>query len=297
MVPGYQDGMVARQIMECAADLQRAIEARRDLFPAQPFDADFPFKLAAAIAGGAPGHTAQQLRMHARTSLWIFAVDWQIDYVTDSSDQVRDIADRCSRIAAGHEPDTGDSLTAFLGELRAELATAPAFSAFEPIWREELDRMLAAMMREWEWNALRNTIASDPTSPGLPTLEQYLANADNFGSTWSNVAHWIAIGDPMVLAEIDELRRLSGYVQQALRLLNDLATIERDRGEWNDLNALMLADQTVVEQQIADLAAQFRLQAQPLQARCPQGAAFLRQQLEFSTSYYGVQRADYWGDL
>ncbi|WP_242903535.1 hypothetical protein [Actinomadura terrae] len=268
-----------------------------DLFSAPPMAA-VPGRLAGAIAAGAPEHSAAELRPAARTSLWIFGVDYLIDHRAVTGDEVTGIVTRC--FADGGDADGGDDdLTRFLAELRADLAAAPAFADLEPVWREERDRMLLAMSHEFRWKELLGLVRGAPRRP-VPgfqvSLDDYLANSDNFGSTWVNTAHWIALGDPGELEHLAELRAASRVVQTALRLLNDLATRDRE-ADWGDLNALTLgAEPAWVRSQIDELAARARAMVEPLRAPCPRAAAYLLRQFDYSDGFYS-RGQDYWGQL
>lgn len=291
-MPGHgRDKSFTETTRDCGADLQKVMARYQDLFPPRPFDADFPFQLAFLVTGGIDGQ-AEELRLHVHAALWVCAVDWLIDHEACSGTEVQEIVDRCLRIADGEIPACGDSLAHFLAEIRSTLAASRTFADHESAWRSELERMLTAMAREWHWNAERNAT----TTAVQPTLDHYLDNADNLGSTWANVTHWIATTEAETLDALDDLRRLSRVTQQAIRLLNDLATIERDR-TWNDFNAMMLAaDQTEVKERITALTLAFQTQAEPVRSRCPRAVTFLRQQLEWGLDYYG-RGADVWGPL
>ncbi|GLZ15168.1 hypothetical protein Acsp04_54030 [Actinomadura sp. NBRC 104425] len=280
-------GTVGRDLLDCQADLDQARERYRDLFPSPPFSRKVTFGVAAAVTAQAPGCTTEQLRPSARTSLWIFGLDYIVDTLATEADQVHDAVQRCRSVADGGRPAPGDTLAEFLADLRDELAAAPAYGMLQPRWRKALDRMLTAMVREWHWKTSER-----------PTLDQYLDNADNFGSTWVNITHWIATCDERILACLDELEEASQRVQQVLRLYNDLATQERDRtwGENGDLNALALVDgdEGAVQRTIDDLLADCRRLLEPLRDRCPHAAAYLHRQIEFSRNFYVRRRDDYW---
>jgi hypothetical protein len=84
-------------------------------------------------------------------------------------------------------------------------------------------------------------------------------------------------------------------VQRALRLLNDLATYERDVA-WGDLNSLMLGlDRDEVSRRVGELVERCEEIIEPLSARFPDEATYLRRQLGYSVGYYGL--TDYWGTL
>ncbi|WP_067818932.1 terpene synthase family protein [Actinomadura kijaniata] len=273
------DHQITATALACARDLQDRMRRYPTLFPDPPLGPDTATRVAQAIAWGAPWCTPAQLRAPARTALWIFAVDWLIDHQATGAEQVRALVDGCLRVADGHPPQ--GALETMLAELRADLADRDAM----PVWREELRRMLTAMEREWAWVAGH-----------APTWRQYLDNADNFGSTWVNVTHWIVTGDDATREHLDVLRRASRLVQQALRLYNDLATIGRDRS-WGDLNALMLGlDETAARRHIDDLITRRDRCLEPLRTACPRQITYLRRQIEYSAAFYGDGR-DYWGTL
>ncbi|GGV11072.1 hypothetical protein GCM10010182_34090 [Actinomadura cremea] len=296
----------ARLAPEVERDLRDRMDAYPELFPRAPMG-PVAERLSRAIAYGAPWHTAAELRASARTSLWIFAVDWLVDHRATGADEVARIVEQCTAVADGGAPV--DPLSRFLADLRDDLSAAsPAFAGFEPVWREELLRMLHAMRREWHWKAQlaldtsRGLGVSPPPAAGdvcdpVPTtLDGYLAIADNFGSAWVNVAHWIAVDDAGVLKHLDVLRRASRVVQCALRLLNDLATGDRET-VWKDINAVALGiPEETVRARVDDLADETERILAPLRRDCPQGANYLSQQFRWSRDFYG-QGHDYWGSL
>lgn len=266
-------------------DLQAAADAHPELFPQRPFDAAVFSTVAMATAFGAPWCTREQLRIANLTALWVFAVDWRIDYLARSSGDVEAVVAGCLSVVDGDPPGQRDALGRMLAEIRDELAAAPAFTAHRAAWRDELRRMLLAMQREWVWKSARTR----------PSLAQYLDNADNFGSSWVNVSHWIGLGDPVTLANLADLTAAGREVQRVLRLVNDLATYRRDVG-WDDLNALMLGvDRDEVTRRIATLVRQGLASAQALSGRCPQESVYLARQIGFSSGFY--QLSDFWGGL
>ncbi|MFC7639780.1 terpene synthase family protein [Streptosporangium lutulentum] len=83
-------------------------------------------------------------------------------------------------------PVPGDDLTRLLADIRDELAASPVFPVLGPIWREELQRMLEAMLAEWRWKDAGTT----------PTFEEYLGNAANLGFSFAFASHWLHTADP-----------------------------------------------------------------------------------------------------
>lgn len=282
-------GTTAAVASICHRDLRECAVAYPELFPDNPFDVTLFNAITLANAFGSPWLTPDRLRIANRTTLWIFAVDWLIDYVADSRDKVDTLVRRSLEVADGASPDS--PLTHFLADIRDELATAPAYPGLRLLWRDELQRVLVASVREWEWKSVRAT----GEATDVPTLDQYLGNADNFGSTFVNLSHWISVGDPAALDHLDELRMVSGEIQRVLRLLNDLATYERDIA-WGDLNVQMLGlSREDVLAQIAVLVDDCRKLLEPLRDSCSREADYLERQIGYSMGFYGI--TDYWGQL
>lgn len=274
-------------------DLAGRAAAYPELFPAGPFDATLYGTVSLATAFGAPWCDSDQLRIANRAALWIFAADWLIDHRARSRDEVDSIVRRCLRVVDGTDPDVVDPLGRFLAEIRDELTetASAAFSTAQPAWREEFRRMLHAMAREWDWKQRRRP--DDSTGDCGPELDEYLANADNFGSSFVNVSHWVRTGDAAVLAHLPELIAAGRQVQQVLRLVNDLATYERDL-RWGDLNALLLGvDRAQVTDRIEALVRRCRESFAALPDSCRQQGGYLARQIGFSTGFY--QLTDFWG--
>jgi hypothetical protein len=268
-------------------DLAERAAAHPALFSAKPFDGTLFSAVALATAYGAPWCTREQLVVANRVALWIFAVDWWVDYLSHSPDEADALLAGCLAVADGAEPT--DPLGRFLAEIRDTLAASPAFPRHRAAWRTELERMLAAMARERRWKVGRDTDGS------LPSVDGYLANADNFGSSFVNISHWIALAEPDTLAHLAELMAASRTVQRVLRLVNDLATYERDL-TWGDLNVLMLGpDRAAVTARIERLVEECLLLLEALSGRCPREAVYLARQIGFSSGFYRV--GDFWGRL
>ncbi|MEH1166656.1 terpene synthase family protein [Micromonospora sp. CPCC 205539] len=271
-------------------DLQERVALYPTLFPSPPVDGAMLGALALSTAFIAPWCTAQQLRIANRASLWVTAEDWLIDAVATSLDAVTGIVSNCIAVAEGATPAADDVLGQFLAEIRDELATVPAFADAQPLWRDEVRRMLAADALEWRWRAAR---AADDRQ--LPTFVEYLDNADGYGASFVNVSHWIATGTADTLNHLPTLTAASREVQQILRLVNDLASYERDL-KTGDLNALLLGvDQDEINRQIAERIDQCRALLHDLEQVCPQEATYLAREIGFTTAFYG--RTDFWGSV
>jgi signal transduction histidine kinase len=271
-------------------DLQQRVAVYPRLFPNPPVDDAMLSALALSTAFIAPWCTAQQLRIANRASLWVTAEDWQIDNVATSLDEVTSTISTCLAVADGATPAADDELGQFLAEIRDELATVAAFAETQPLWREEVRRMLTADAREWRWRAARTADEAQ-----LPTFAEYLGNADNYGATFVNVSHWIATGDAQTVNLLPELIAASREVQQILRLVNDLASYERDV-KSGDLNALLLGvDRDEIARQVTARIAGCRDLLDTLAGTCPQQATYLGREIGFTTGFY--HGTDFWGSL
>jgi hypothetical protein len=275
-------------------DLTERVETYPELFTGKPFDAALIGGVAYATACNATWATPADLRVANRAALWIFALDWQVDTLAVTADRVDELTADCLAVAEGAAPAEGAPLAGFLADIRDELATVPAYPAHASLWRAELARTLAAMTREWGWKSAR--AAGDES--GLPDVAGYLEAADNTGLAWVNLSHWLRTGEPECLDALDGLRAAGRQVQQVLRLVNDLATYDRDVA-WGagDLNVLMLGvDRDWVAGQVADLVDRCLDLLAPLRTQCPRQASYLARQLGFVTRFYGGG-ADFWGRL
>ncbi|MDG6105629.1 terpene synthase [Dactylosporangium aurantiacum] len=267
---------VQRDLIACAG-------AYPDLFPAKPFDGPFFSTIALANTFCAPWLSAGQLRPANRITMWIFAVDRLMDLLATTQAEIDDIVARCLAVVDGTPAPAGDQLAGLLAEIRAELATSPAFPALAGIWQDDVRRMLESMARDWRWK-------SDPAR-ALPTLDEYLAGAE-FGYSLVFLSHWIATTAAPV-TDVDALVDAGRLVQRIIRILNDYGTYERDV-TWGDVNALLLGvDRETVDARLAELIAQAGEQLAPLMATNRPLAVFLARHITFNQGFYGL--ADYWG--
>jgi hypothetical protein len=286
MRPAVEIGRVCAVAGQSQREMSEWAAAYPALFSAKPFDSALFGTLALATAFSGPWLDSGQQRMANRTTLWCFGLDWLMDYVAADRAEAAGIAERCLAVADGAAPADGDELTVFLADIRAELEACEAYPVLGPIWRDELRRMLAAMVREHDWKA--QVVA-------LPTLAEYLDNADNLGFSFVFAAHWTSVSPPSPAADIAAVRAASWAVQRVIRLLNDLATYDRDV-QWGDLNALLLGPtRTELDQRAALLAAKARDLTGALRLSQPSLAEYMERQMDFCAGFYGV--TDYWGAL
>jgi hypothetical protein len=274
-------GRIGAVAVQGQRDLQKCVATYRDLFPAGAFDPALSSAIAFANAACAPWLPASDLRAANRTALWTFALDRLVDVVATTDVQVRDIVRRCRAVADGGDPATGDPLTAMLGAIRDELATAPAQRLY-PVWRDELGQTLDSMARESRW-----------VHDGVrPTVEEYLANAANLGFSFVFASHWLATTAASDVSHLAELTAASHGVQMVIRLVNDLATFHRDLAT-GDLNVLLLGlAPAEVRRQVLELTARARDLLGVVQSVHPLLVGYLWRQVEFNTGFHPV--TDYW---
>ncbi|WP_228010395.1 terpene synthase family protein [Nonomuraea phyllanthi] len=269
-------GRTSALAVECARRLAAHAAEHPDLFPAKPFDAGFFQSLGLVGAFGSPWASAGRLWAVNRAALWVFALDLQVDYVAKTRDEVAALAEECLAVAGGAAPR---------GPLAADLAALRDDLGGDPRWRDQLERVLIAMLQEWDWRE----------SSATPALEEYLANADSCGSSFVNLSHWLYTGDTWTLDHLDVVREASDEVQRYLRLLNDLSTYDRE-ARWGDANALTLgAGRDEVTRRMARHARTAAGLIAPIHATSPRTAVYLERQIGFNTGFYGV--SDYWGEL
>ncbi|MGN9842318.1 terpene synthase family protein [Nonomuraea sp. H19] len=269
-------GRTSALAVECARDLARHAAEHPGLFPARPFDGGFFHSLGLVGAFGSPWATVEELRVVNRAALWVFAADLLVDRVTRSRDELAALVADCLAVAGG---DVARSpLARVLAGLRDDVGG-------DPRWSDQLRRMLSAMLQEWDWRESKTTV----------DLDVYLLNADSCGSSFVNLSHWLYIGEAWTLANLDLVREAGDEVQRYLRLLNDLATYDRE-ARWGDANALVLgARRTEVTERMARHARTAAELIAPFCETSPRTALYLERQVGFNTGFYGV--SDYWGEL
>ncbi|TDE32710.1 terpene synthase [Nonomuraea mesophila] len=274
--PAKELGRISALAIECARDLHRHAAEYPEVFPERPFDAGMYHSLGLVGAFGSPWARAEELRAVNRAGLWVFAVDLRVDHVTASRHKVAALVEECLAVAGGEAPRS--PLTQVLAGIRDDVGG-------DRRWRGQLERMLSAMLTEWDWRESKAT----------PTLEEYLLNADSCGSSFVNLSHWLYTGDAWTLANLPQVREAGDEVQRYLRLLNDLATYDRE-ARWGDANALTMgAGRAEVTRRMAQHERTAAGLISALRGTSPRTALYLERQIGFNTGFYGI--SDYWGEL
>ncbi|TDE43306.1 terpene synthase [Nonomuraea mesophila] len=276
----FELGRTCALAAECGRDLRRCAEMYSGLFPAAAFDAQCYNTLALTTAFSAPWASAGRLQVVSRAALWVMAVDRLVNHTASTREQVDRLVRECLSVADGAVPRS--AATRFLADLRDELATVREFGELRWLWRGQLARMLAGLVRAWVW---RDTNA-------VPTLERYLDNADSRGSCFVDVSHWIYTADRWARTHLEELRDVSRLVQRYLHLLGDVASYRKDVS-WGDLNVLSLGvSGAEVSEVMAGLAREAADLIEPVRERSPRTAIYLRRQIGFTAGINGISDFD-----
>jgi hypothetical protein len=272
-----EHGIICATAADTQRELQKFCISHEAALP-PTLDPRFFGAITLANAFGSPRCSASELRMVNRTALWIFASDWLIDHVVQSRDEVDAVVAACLAVADGQAAAPEVPLALLLADLHDDLVARPGLS----VWKQQLERYLVASVREWDW--LRTGVR--------PSLEDYLGNSDNVGGTFANLSHWLYTGVPA--DRIQELWPVSQEVQKVLRLLNDLASADRDLAS-GDLNVLTLG---VTRDEARELVTTLVESCRKLMAAQAQSSPaeidYLQRQIGFSAGFYGI--TDYWGE-
>ncbi|WP_327590843.1 terpene synthase family protein [Nonomuraea sp. NBC_00507] len=280
----FETGRTCALAVASGRELARFATRYDGLFPEKSFDAGLYGALSMAGAFCAPWATVEGLRAVNRASLLVFALDRLIDEEASSREQVGALVGECLAAAGG--PAAGGAApesqaAAFVADLRSDLAAPPEL---DRAWRDQLERMLRAMAREWDWSG----------SEHPPTRQEYLANADSCGALFIGLSHWIHTGLVEAPRDLDRLRPAADAVQRYLRLLNDLATWRRESGS-GDVNAFTLGmELDEVIEQLSELADEATELIEPLRDAYPRAAEYLTWQINYSAGFYGL--SDFWAE-
>jgi hypothetical protein len=146
--------------------------------------------------------------------------------------------------------------------------------------------MITCMRREWRWSH----------GGPRPTVGEYLEIADNLGLSFVFVSHLVFTGEVFtgLTPGIGRLVAVGKAAQRVIRLVNDLATIDRDLAT-GDLNVLRLGlSRRAVRGHLRELLAECRERCDGLRATHPYPVTYVERQVEFNLGFHPV--VDYWGD-
>jgi hypothetical protein len=238
---------------------------------------------ALTFAYASPWYSADDLRILNHSCSWTFAFDRLVDYHATSHDEIVGIIDRCTAASRGTEPAPSDMLARSLADIRDELVRGPLWPHLGELWTEILSTLLDAQLREWDAAKAADGIA-------LPTMKEYIENADTLMSRIVNVSHWIVTEAEQaeILAHLDVLLEALTARQIALRLANDLSSHEREKPKA-DLNALVIgADPDLIAGTLAEYRDRCHDLLRPLASASIRPAIALLRSMEFGLEFYSV---------
>jgi hypothetical protein len=185
--------------------------------------------MALASAFAAPWRHADELAVTNRIAHWAIWFD-NVAEIADSDATVVDVAERCGVIAAGDVPERHDSTTLALADIHRVLVTAPLWPSLSARWQDALARHNDAHLQQ-------RVFTRDLAAGRSPSAGEYLEQTCGVELCW--LSHLIAAEGLDVLEHAELLLAALDSADHAIRLANDLTTIERDRRD-GDINALLL---------------------------------------------------------
>lgn len=211
----------------------------------------------ASVVG--PWATPNQLRLPARMVAWAYAFDDHVERKVTDREELNELVDRCLAVVHTGQPDTGTPLLSSLSAWQQELARLPAYPPLESLWKAKFTSCLRGHHYDWTagWARERGI---------APDVEEYLAHADSISLWLVNLPRWVAYGGDELPAHLDTLVPAVDDLSVAVRLANDLATIDRERAEPGQNNILMCPGVSPdwVRSEITDRLASVRRRLDPL---------------------------------
>jgi Terpene synthase family 2, C-terminal metal binding len=225
----------------------------------EPFTPEHSTVYCLASAFSAPWLSVDVLHLATKIWTWITAIDDAADKFYEDYDALCVSADRCRDVLNGEHPDPNDQLAVVLAEIRDGLARYPLFGDLAPLWRDTVDRLIAAM--KFERRAADSWLAGGPP----PALAEYLEQgSQTIGIPMYMVSLWSTMDEVELPTYVPELLPPLRESALAVRLGNDLRSYSREKLDGN-LNALMLG--TTPQQLVQAIRAHVensRRQLQPL---------------------------------
>ena len=184
-----------------------------------------------AVVG--PWATPDQLRLPARMALWAYAFDDHLEQRVTGRGELDDLVGRCLDVVHTGRADTGGPLLTSLSAWQRELARQPGYPPLAALWREKFASCLRG--HHYDWVAGRARERGNPAGD----VDEYLDHADSISLWLVNLPRWVAYGGDDLPAHLDVLVPAVDDLSVAVRLANDLATIDRERNEPGQNNILM----------------------------------------------------------
>ena len=181
-----------------------------------------------AVVG--PWATPDQLRLPARMVLWAYTFDDHLEQNVTDRGELDEFVDRCLAVVHTGQPDLGNSLLASLSVWQDELARLPGYPPLAALWKEKFASCLRGHRYDWIVGWARESAAD---------VAEYLDHADSISLWLVNLPRWVTYGGDELPAHLDVLVPAVDDLSVAVRLANDLATIDRERNEPGQNNILM----------------------------------------------------------
>lgn len=181
-----------------------------------------------------PWATADQLRLSAQMVVWTYAFDDYVEREVTDLSELDEFFDRCRAVLRTGRRDDGNPLLASLSTWQRELADLPDYPALASLWEEKTDLVLRG--HRYDWVVGRERERGSPPQAGV---EEYLDHADSITLWMVHLPRWVAYGGDEVPKRLDVLVPALDDLSVAVRLANDLATIDRERSEPGHNNVLM----------------------------------------------------------
>lgn len=205
----------------------------------------------AAVVG--PWASADQLRLPTRMAAWAYALDDHLELRATDAD---DLVDRCLAVVRTGQADTSHPLLTSLSAWNQELASLPGYPPLDALWQAKFASCLRGHRYDW--------VAGRTRERG--TVAEYLDHADSISLWLVNLPRWVAYGGPDLPAHLDVLVPAVDDLSMAVRLANDLATIDRERDQPGQNNILMYDGVTAdwVRGRVAERLTAMRRRLEPL---------------------------------
>ncbi|GAB3449362.1 isoprenoid biosynthesis enzyme family protein [Actinophytocola sediminis] len=219
----------------------------------------------AAVVG--PWATPEELRHSARMAAWAYAFDDHLEQRVTDPGELGELVDRCLAVVHTGQSDPGNPLLHSLSAWQHELARLPGYPPLASLWQTRF----AACLRghRYDWTAGRARERGSAHAAGI-TLDvaEYLDHADSISLWLVNLPRWVAYGGADLPARLDVLVPAVDDLTVAVRLANDLATIDRELNEPGQNNILMYAGVTTdwVRDQLTTRLTSVRRRLDPLLA-------------------------------
>jgi hypothetical protein len=189
-----------------------------------------------AVVG--PWATPDQLRLPARMVAWAYAFDDHLEQKVTDRDELSELIDRCNAVVHAGQPDTGNPLLTSLSAWQHELAQLPGYPPLASLWEEKFARCMRGHRYDWTAGWAREQGSAAAAGITLD-VDEYLDHADSISLWLVNLPRWVAYGGDDLPKHLDVLVPAVDDLSVAVRLANDLATIDRERNEPGQNNILM----------------------------------------------------------